>query len=235
MLNLNCDLGEGAGDDELILALVDSASVCCGAHAGSAGLAVATACRCRELGVEVGAHPGYPDRAGRGREEIGLSIAEVESLLRAQVGLLAGAGPISYVKPHGALYHRCQEDPEAAAVLARVASEWGLGLIGQPGSEIIGAARRAGLAAYREGFADRGYTEHRGLVPRSEPGALLGPGGAALQAVRLARSGALDTICLHGDSPGAAEVARAVRRALDGAGVVTGPLRPGARGAGSHI
>jgi len=223
-LNVNADLGEGAGADGAILPYIDSASVACGVHAGSASTAIATALRCVELGIEVGAHPGYDDRASFGRAELGLSADEIEALVAFQVAGLAAVVPIAYVKPHGALYHRCQHDPAAAEALARVAKAHAVGLMGQPGFELLAAARRAGVPAYREGFADRLLLDDGSLAPRSRAGAVLDPPAAAAQAVRLAGSGEFDTICIHGDSPGAPAVAAAVRGALRDAGVATGRL-----------
>jgi UPF0271 protein len=223
-MNLNSDLGEAAGADEAILASIDSANIACGVHAGSVSITIATAWRCRALGVEVGAHPGYDDHAGFGRIEQALSADEIEALVAFQVAGLAAIAPIAYVKPHGALYHRCQKDPAAADAVARVASAHGVGLMGQPGFEILAAAARAGIRGYREGFADRLLLPDGGLAPRSEPGAVLDPDLAAQQAIHLAQSGQYDTICVHGDTKGAAQVAAAVRKALTDAGVTTGPL-----------
>jgi 5-oxoprolinase (ATP-hydrolysing) subunit A len=223
-MNLSSDLGEGAGADEVILRFVDSANVACGVHAGSISISIATARRCRELGVEVGAHPGYDDRAGFGRVELALSAAEIEALVAYQVAGLAAVVPIAYIKPHGALYHRCQSDPDAADAVARVAKTHRVGLIGQPGFEILAAAGRAGIPAYREGYADRLMMSDGSLAPRSRADAVLNPSAAAEQAVRLAQSGRYDTICIHGDTEGAQEVASTVRQALRDARVETGPL-----------
>ncbi len=225
-MNVNADLGEGAGEDEAVLACVDSANIACAAHAGSVTIAIATAWRCRELGVEIGAHPGYEDRSGFGRVERSLSAKEIEALVAFQVAGLAAVAPIAYVKPHGALYHRCQRDPEAADAVARVAKAHGVGLLGQPGFEMLAAAGRAGIPAYREGFADRLLLPDGSLAPRDQPGAGPDPALAAQQAMRLARSGQLDSICVHGDSKGAGQVAAAVRKALRDAGVETRPLAP---------
>jgi len=223
-VNLNSDIGEGAGEDDAILDCIDSANVACGVHAGSPSISIATARRCRELGVEVGAHPGYDDREGFGRVEQSLSVEEIEALIAFQVAALAAVAPLGYVKPHGALYHRCQTDADAADALARVARSHGIGLMGQPGFEIVAAARRAGLPAYREGFADRLMLADGSLAPRGRTGALLDPAAAAAQAVRLARSGEVDTICVHGDTRGAGKTAAAVRAALREAGIRTMPL-----------
>jgi 5-oxoprolinase (ATP-hydrolysing) subunit A len=223
-LNVSSDLGEGAGADEAILASVDSASVACGVHAGSVSISIATAFRCRELGVEVGAHPGYDDREGFGRVEVALTAAAIEALVAYQVAGLAAVVPIAYVKPHGALYHRCQRDPAAADAVARVAAAHGVGLVGQPGFEILAAAARAGVPAYREGYADRLMMPDGSLAPRTRKDAVLAAAAAADQALRLARSGSFDTICIHGDTKGAAQAASAVRQALRDAGLQTGPL-----------
>jgi UPF0271 protein len=225
-LNLNSDIGEGAGEDEAILACIDSANVACGVHAGSASVTIATARRCVELGVELGAHPGYDDRGGFGRVERSLNAGEIEALIAFQVAALAAVAPFAYIKPHGALYHRCQRDPEAADALARVASKQGVGLMGQPGFEIVAAAGRAGLPAYREGFADRLMLPDGSLAPRDQAGAVLNPKVAAEQAVALARSGRYDTVCVHGDTKGAGQIATVVRAALREAGIETGPLAP---------
>lgn len=220
-MNLNSDLGEGAEDDDEILVLINSANVACGVHAGSVTISIAAVSRCRALGVEVGAHPGFDDRASFGRVELPLSVEEIEALVAFQVAGLAAIAPVAYVKPHGALYHRCQKDPAAADAVARVAKAHGVGLMGQPGFELMAAAKRAGIPGYREGFADRRMLPDGRLVPRSEPGSLFDSAQAADHAIRLAQSGLYDTICIHGDSPGAGVVAAAVRRALDEAGIVT--------------
>jgi UPF0271 protein len=223
-VNLNADLGEGAGADESILGFVDSANVACGAHAGSISIAIATALRCRQLGVEVGAHPGYDDHARFGRVEIALSAMEIEALVAYQVAGLAAVVPIAYVKPHGALYHRCQSDPAAADAVAHVARAHGVGLLGQPDFELLAAAGRAGIPGYREGYADRLMMADGRLAPRTNPGAVLDPIAAARQAVQLAGAGRFDTICIHGDSDSAAETAAAVRKALRDSGVETQSL-----------
>jgi UPF0271 protein len=147
-------------------------------------------------------------------------------LVAFQVAGLAAVVPIAFVKPHGALYRRCQLDTAAADAVARVARAHGVGLVCQPGSALLAAARRAGIPEYREGFADRKLLPDGSLAPRGEPGAVLAPAMAAEQALRLAMSGGFDTICIHGDSEGAATVAETVRQALRLRGVETGPLAP---------
>jgi 5-oxoprolinase (ATP-hydrolysing) subunit A len=178
-----------------------------------------------ELGVEVGAHPGYDDRESYGRVETGIGIADYEALVAAQVAALAAVAPIAYIKAHGALYHRAQADPAAAAALARVASHHGVGLVGQPGFPILAAAEAAGVPSFREGYADRAYLPDGRLKPRDQPGAVLAPDAAVEQAIRLARSGDYDTICVHGDSPGSERIAMAIRAGLEAAGITGGRLR----------
>ena len=225
IINLNSDLGEGAGHDEEILGAIDSANLSCGVHAGSLSETIRIARRCRDLGVEVGAHPGYDDRDNYGRLETGISLADYEDLVAAQVAAVAAVTPISYIKAHGALYHRAQAEPAAADALARVAARFGVGLVGQPGFAILAAAERAGMPGYREGFADRAYLPDGRLKPRGEPGAVLGPEEAAAQALRLVASGTVDTICVHGDSPGSEVVVAAIRAGLANAGITTSRLR----------
>lgn len=224
MIALAADVGEGAGVEAELLPLLDAANVGCGVHAGDPVLTFATVRSCIELGVQIGAHPGFADREGFGRLDPGLSAAEIDDLLVYQVAAIAAVAEPVFVKPHGALYHRCQADPEAARVAARVAERFGAGIVGQPGFALLEAARGLGIPAWREGYADRGYQPDGSLVPRGQPGDLLDAGAAAEQAVRLARSGEIDVLCLHGDSQGAVELARAVRDALHAASIPTGPL-----------
>jgi 5-oxoprolinase (ATP-hydrolysing) subunit A len=224
-MNVNSDLGEAIGSDAEILPFIDSANVACGVHAGSATETARTVRRCHDLGVEVGAHPGFDDRENFGRVEIALAPEDLADLVRFQVGAIAALGPIGYIKAHGALYHHCQANAEAADALARVAAEFETGLMGQPGFEILAAARRLGVPGYREGFADRAYLPDGRLAPRGQAGSVLSPEAAAEQAIRFARSKDFDTICLHGDSPGAPQVARAIRDGLKAEGIATAALR----------
>jgi 5-oxoprolinase (ATP-hydrolysing) subunit A len=223
LIAVAADVAEGGADD-VLLPLLDAANICCGGHAGSADLSVATVRRCLELGVQVGAHPGYEDRDHFGRLEIALSPEEIELLLERQLKVITAVATPVFLKPHGALYHRCQSDPGVAAAAARVARRAGVALVGQPGIGLLAAAREAGVQGWREGYADRGYAPDGSLLPRESAGAILQPEAAAAQALALARSGSVDVICLHGDSPAAVEVAAAVRAALDAASIPTGPL-----------
>lgn len=234
-IDLNADLGEGFGafrpaaDGEL-LAIVSSANVACGFHAGDPVLMRETVAAAAAHGVTVGAHPGYPDLLGFGRRALAATPAEVEAYVVYQVGALAAcctaAGTrLRYVKPHGALYNQAARDAALARAIARAvhAVDPSLALLGLAGSALVTEAEAAGLRAAREAFADRAYRPDGTLVPRSEPGALVtDPAQAARQALRLA-AGA-DSLCVHGDTPGAVGILRAVRAALEGAGYVIQPF-----------
>jgi UPF0271 protein len=242
-IDLNADLGEGM-DDAAILPFLTSANVACGLHAGGPALMERTVALALERGVQVGAHPGYADRENFGRLDVELPLAEVQSLVLYQIGALDGfvrarGGTLAHVKAHGALYNRAAKDGALAAAIAEGVRRYraNLMLVGLAGSRQIEAARRAGLPAAGEAFADRRYLASGALMPRSQPGAVLrDPGEAADQAVRIARDGFViasdgsrlevraQTICLHGDTEGAAEIARAVRGRLESAGVVIAPL-----------
>lgn len=231
-IDLNSDLGEsfGAwrlGEDATMFELVSSANVACGFHAGdpvtmrdSAGLAA-------RHGVTLGAHPGYRDLAGFGRRAMDVDPSEIAAELLYQLGALDAAARVAgvrvrYVKAHGALYHRLADDEAAASAFATAVASFDreLWLLGGAGSALADAATDAGLQFAREGFADRGIGTDGRLIPRGEPGAVLTePHAVAARAVELARSGDIDSICLHGDSPGAVALARAVRQALEADGV----------------
>jgi UPF0271 protein len=238
-IDLNADLGEGAPFDEELLGIVSSANIACGGHAGSAGIMAQTVQSAIANGVAIGAHPGYPDRAGFGRVSGFMRGAELYESLTDQVTALAdiaaelGAG-IDYVKPHGALYNDAVHDAELADVIARVTAEMpgSPGLMGMAGTELEHAARRHGLAFIAEAFIDRAYEPDGTLVSRKEPGAVHEAlHVATTQAVGLARHGRVtarngdeievqtDTLCIHGDTPGAAEKARAVRDVLESHGI----------------
>jgi UPF0271 protein len=225
-IDLNADLGEGLDDvDRALLGIVTSASVACGFHAGdeSTGRAI-----CREAaarGIAVGAHVGYRDRAGFGRSELGIPAATVRTEAAEQIRALtswaeAAGVRVAYVKPHGALYHRAGTDRAcAAAIVAAALEAGGLAILAFPGSELLRHARAAGLHAVSEGFADRRYLPDGSLVPRLEPGAVLDEESAALRALELASEGSVGSLCVHGDTPGAATLARHVREQLESAGV----------------
>lgn len=219
IVDLNSDLGEGGDADDEILSLVTSANVSCGAHAGddrSIGSALDLA---RRSGVIVGAHPGYADRDDFGRRELDLSPTEIRDLVSNQVAALvdrarrAGVA-VRYIKPHGALYNQACRLDTVAAPIVDAAVRLGLPLLGLPGSRLEHLAKSR-VPFFSEGFADRRYRPDGSLTPRSEPGAVLtDPAEAAEQALRLIQSGQVRSLCVHGDHPGAAAFARALRDAV---------------------
>jgi UPF0271 protein len=218
-LDLNADLGEEVTDDAALLSIVTSANVACGYHAGNAAIMRAVCEQAAELGVSVGAQVSYDDRPNFGRVARDVAPDVLREQVADQVGTLgsiaAAAGTVvRYVKPHGALYHRVIDDEEqAAAVLAGSAE---LPVLGMPGALLRGA-RAAGRQVRLEGFPDRGYGADGRLLPRDQPGALI-EDTAAVAEHALALAGGVDSLCVHGDSPGAVDHARAVRLALEGAG-----------------
>lgn len=238
-IDLNADLGEGAPYDEELLHIVSSANVACGGHAGDAETMAGTVRMALENGVAVGAHPGYPDREGFGRESGFLRGNELYESLTEQVAALAdiaaGLGArLAHVKPHGALYNDAVRDRELADIIARVTAEapGEPAFMGMANTELEFAAQRHGLAFIAEAFVDRAYEPDGTLVSRKEPGAVHEDlNVATTQAVRLAEQGTAtsrdggevtvraDTLCIHGDTPGAAEKARAVRDVLESHGV----------------
>ncbi|MFG6429587.1 5-oxoprolinase subunit PxpA [Roseateles sp. LYH14W] len=242
-VDLNADLGEGAPDDAELLALVSSANIACGWHAGDARLMQATATAALARGVAIGAHPSYPDRENFGRSEMQLKPADVQADLIYQIGALdalvkAQGGRLHHVKPHGALYNQAARDPVLADAIAAAVLDVdpGLAVYGLAGSELLRAAERAGLRPVAEVFADRGYRADASLVPRGQPGAHVDDVDEAVaRTLRMVREGVVQavtgetvplqaqTICLHGDGPHALAFARAIHAALTAAGV---QLRP---------
>lgn len=243
-LDFNGDLGEGAGSDPDLLLVVTSANIACGGHAGDAAMMRSAVEAARRSGVAVGAHPGFEDAAGFGRRERRVSPAEAYDLVLGQVRRLQGvAGElgvrVTHVKPHGALYTMAARDGTLAGAVARAVREadarcW---LVGLAGSALVEAGRAAGLRVAREGFADRVYEDDGSLTPRGRPDALVvDPSAAIAQVLSMvfegrveARGGRavgleVDTVCVHGDSPGAVMLARRVREALERAGVTLRPL-----------
>jgi UPF0271 protein len=221
-IDLNADLGEGVTDDAGLLEVVTSANVACGFHAGNAEVMRLVCEGAAARAVVVGAQVSYADRDGFGRRPMDVAGDTLSGWVEEQVGALAeiaaGAGAaVAYVKPHGALYNRVVDDEEqAAAVLAGSGT---LPVLGLPGSALLRLAEDRGRVAVPEGFPDRGYTADGRLVPRSEPGALVGgTDRIAANAVALAEGGQVRTVCVHGDSPDAVTAARAVRAALVRAG-----------------
>ncbi|MEV6430752.1 5-oxoprolinase subunit PxpA [Nocardia sp. NPDC051463] len=246
-LDLNSDLGEGfgawtMGDDAAMLDIVTSANIACGFHAGDPSIMRRTCALAVERGVRIGAHVGYRDLAGFGRRAITMAPAELRDEVLYQIGSLdafarAAGDRVRYVKPHGALYHSASKERALAdAVLAALAEyERELALLGPAGTQLERAAADAEIPFVGEGFADRAYTPSGTLATRGTPGAVLQPNEAVAQAVSIAMSGTARTvdgsgqvsvsatsICVHGDSPAAVEMARRIRAALDDVGVPVG-------------
>ncbi|MFD7625620.1 LamB/YcsF family protein [Streptomyces sp. NPDC059851] len=247
MIDLNADLGEGFGrwtltDDEALLSVVTSANVACGFHAGDPSIMRRVCELAVQRGVRIGAQVSYRDLAGFGRRAMDVPADELADEVAYQIGALevfarAAGSRVSYVKPHGALYNRTVYDAgQAAAVVAGVRTAAGpdgdLPVLGLPGSLLLSAVEAAGLTPVPEAFADRAYTPAGTLVPRGEPGAVLhDPDAVVARAVALAAEGAVAaadgstiavparSLCVHGDTPGAAGLARRVRQALEAAGV----------------
>jgi UPF0271 protein len=220
-VDLNADVGEGFDTDEALLAIVTSANVACGFHAGSPETMRQVSALALERGVAIGAHVSYRDREGFGRRDLDVAPHVVREEVAVQVAALreATGDRVAYVKPHGALYHRAGVDAACAEALVRAAAAaGGLPLLGLPGSQLLQRAEAAGHEAVVEAFADRGYATDGSLLPRGSRGAILEEEEAVKQAVRLAGAAAARSICVHGDSPGAARLARRVRRELEAAG-----------------
>ena len=217
-IDLNADLGEGAGTEAAMMPWISSVNIACGGHAGDAGTMRAAAELAAAHAVRVGAHPGYADRAGLGRRELGLPPAEIGVAVEEQVrALVAVVGRLTHVKPHGALYNRAAREAGVARAVAEAVArvDGRLELVGLAGSELLVAGRAAGLRVRAEGFADRAYRSDGMLVPRGEAGAVLKTAeAAAAQGLAVARSGRVDTLCLHGDGVEAVAMARALHEAL---------------------
>ena len=232
MIDLNADLGEsyGAwtlGDDAAMLDVVTSANVACGFHAGDPATLRRTCVAAAARRVAIGAQVAYPDLLGFGRRFIDIDPADLRDAVVYQLGALdafaqVAGSAVTYVKPHGALYHATIAHPaQADAVVAAVAEyDPAMAVLGSPGSPLLVAAEAAGLVAVAEAYADRAYLPDGRLVPRSEPGAVHSdPEVAAAQAVRIVEEGWARSICVHGDTPGAVAIATAVRAALEASGV----------------
>ncbi len=242
-IDLNADIGESfgiyrTGNDEHLLRTITSGNIACGFHAGDSTVMRQTVRMAANAGVAIGAHPGFPDLAGFGRREMAMEPEEIADLVIYQLGALSGiakaeGASLRHVKPHGALYNMSARRAEIADAIARAVASFDdtLVLVGLAGSKLLSAASQIGVPNAAEGFADRRYEPDGSLTPRRLEGALLSqPGHAAEQAVRMVRDGTvvardgstislkIDTICVHGDTPGAGDLAAAVRTALEHAG-----------------
>lgn len=244
-IDLNADVGESfgpwpMGDDAALMPSLTSANIACGVHAGDPGVMRRTLQLARTHGVAVGAHPGFPDLQGFGRRDMRLSPQEVEDLVLYQVGALAGIAAaegmrLQHVKAHGALYNMAAREAPLAAAIARAvaAIDRSLVLFGLPGSALLAEGARAGLSVAAEIFADRSYEADGSLTPRHRPGSVISdPSVVVERAVAMVTTRTVvattgeqvalqaDTLCLHGDTPGAAELARRLRAALESRGVL---------------
>jgi UPF0271 protein len=239
-VDLNADLGEGQPGDEALLDLVTSASIACGVHAGSPSDMLKTASRAASRGVVLGAHPSYWDREGFGRRDMDVRPEELVAVLVYQIGAMAAVAAsagaaLRFVKPHGALYNRAAVDASVAEAVVGAVRFSGIGslaLLCPGGSALADRARALHVPVFLEAFADRSYKADGTLMSREQAGSVLtDPELVAGQAVRLATEGTVvacdgsvvrvetDSICVHGDTAGAVDLARGVRQALERAGV----------------
>ena len=223
-IDLNCDMGEleDAQHEAALMEFITSANIACGGHAGDEATMERTTRLALERGIRIGAHPGYPDRANFGRIEMPMSAAAIEATVREQIERLDAVvrrlgGEIVHVKPHGALYNVAVRNETVARAIAAGIAQWNpkTTVFGLAGSPMLDWWRQMGFTVAAEGFADRRYEPDGTLRSRKFPDALItDPQAAAAQAVRLAREGVAQTICVHGDTPGAVEILKACRKAL---------------------
>jgi 5-oxoprolinase (ATP-hydrolysing) subunit A len=229
-IDLNCDMGENIGNDEEIMPYITSANIACGFHAGDSKTMQATVRLAKKYGVQVGAHPSWLDVEGFGRREMSLPPEEVEALILYQIGALyaiakAEGVELVHVKPHGAIYNQAAKDRALAMSIARAVKRFSgeLVLVGLAGSGLVEAGLDVGLRVMNEGFPDRNYNPDGTLVSRKESHAIIeSPEEVAKHAVELIKNGILfgekrvkvDTLCLHGDHPRAAENAKLIRAML---------------------
>lgn len=223
-VDLNCDMGEleDAAHEAALMEYITSANIACGGHAGDEAVMERTARLALDRGVRIGAHPGYPDRANFGRVEMPMTEVEIEDTIRRQIERLdavvrAVGGEIAHVKAHGALYNVAVNNESVARAIGRAVRQWNPAttIFGLAGSRMLGWWSEMGLTTAAEGFADRRYEPDGTLRSRKFSDALItDPAAAAAQALRLANDGVTQTICVHGDTPGAVEILKACRKAL---------------------
>jgi UPF0271 protein len=251
IIDLNCDLGEGfgaweMGNDAAMIELATSVNIACGFHAGDADTMRKTVGLAKARGVSIGAHPGYRDLHGFGRRPVaGLTEAEIENLVAYQIGALQAVATlaghnVTHVKAHGALSNvACEDDMTARAIASAIkAVDRNLTFVVLANSKLVAAGDAAGLPMAHEIFADRAYEDDGSLVSRRRPGAVLhDPAHIAERVVRMVQDGAvtsisgkvikmrMDTVCIHGDTPGAVEIGRGVRQALKDSGIDVAPFK----------
>ncbi|MBL8092268.1 MAG: LamB/YcsF family protein [Anaerolineales bacterium] len=242
-IDLNCDLGEGVGNDEAIMPFITSANIACGFHAGDEFIMRETIRLAKRFNVNVGAHPSWEDRENFGRKEMNLLAEEAEKIVFYQIELLAKIAKeenvlMTHVKPHGALYNQSARDKDLAKAIARAIRRGEVSspklftkpliLVGLAGSKLVEAGNNLGLQVAQEGFPDRGYRSDGTLMERNQNGAIIeSPDKVANHAIELIKNGILfgdkvvhvDTLCLHGDHPHAAENAKLLRNVLEKNGV----------------
>jgi UPF0271 protein len=248
LIDLNSDMGEGfgvyrLGDDEALFPWITSVNVACGFHAGDPRVMAATVARASRAGVAVGAHPGLPDLVGFGRRDLAVTPEEARTDVLYQLGALAAfcrasGVRLSHVKPHGQLYNLALRDARLAAAVVEAVRAFDPHLaVVALGGELLNAARKAGLRVAVEAFADRAYRPDGTLLPRSQPGSVITDVEQVVaRAVRMAVEGTVEavdgtelrvrphTLCVHGDTPGAAALAQRLRQGLEAAGVTVRPL-----------
>jgi UPF0271 protein len=217
-MQINCDLGEGIGNDAALMPYIDEANIACGFHAGDAFTMRETVALCIRHGVKMGAHPSYLDRENFGRKEIELSSEEIYLLVKKQIETLnqivkTAGGTLNHVKPHGALYNTSAINSDVAKAIAKAVKEVNgdLILFGLKGSQSIEVAQAMGLQTAEEAFADRRYENDGSLTPRSQPGACFTEVKDVLDQVEKIKA---DTWCIHGDGPHALEFAKALKAKL---------------------
>jgi UPF0271 protein len=250
-IDLNCDLGEGfgaweMGNDAAMIGLATSVNIACGFHAGDSETMRTTVNLAKARGVNIGAHPGYRDLHGFGRRPFpGMKASEIENMIAYQIGALQGIATmaghkVTHVKVHGALSNvACEDDTTARALAAGIKGvDRNLIFVVLANSRLVTAGEAAGLPMVHEVFADRAYEDNGSLVSRRKPGAVLHDAGAIAQrVVRMVQDGAVvsvtgkvikmrtDTVCIHGDTPGAVDIARGVRQALKDGGIEVAPFK----------
>jgi len=249
-IDLNSDVGEsfGAyrlGSDAEIMQSITSANIACGYHAGDPGVMRQTVRLARDAGVSIGAHPGFPDLVGFGRRELRATPREIEDMVLYQIGALSAIAraenvAIAHVKAHGALYNMAVRDRSLADAIARAVSAFdrSLVLFGLPGSELLRAGDAAGLAVASEGFADRAYLPDGSLAPRHADGSVIDdPEEVVHRSLRMVTEGRVtdttgadlrvqvDTLCVHGDTPGAHQLTRLLRAGLERHGIAVQSIR----------
>ena len=239
-IDLNCDMGEGAGNDAIIMPYITSANIACGFHAGDEHTMRQTIRSAKAYKVAIGAHPSYPDREYFGRQEMNLSDSEIYTLINQQLSILDAIAKeedvvLNHVKPHGALYNQAAKDVRLATVIAKAVNDFDprLKLVGLSGSCLVNAAAAVGLHSISEVFADRTYTDNGHLTPRTEANAMITTEEESIQQVlqmvlkgtvtsTLGKTIAIraETICLHGDGPHAAAFAERIYAVLQEKGIV---------------